>query len=158
MFLIFERAVWITIGCQNTHNLRNVLSATRWWQNDQFWKLYSFLTFKVPIERILNKFELTILEKLKMENAPFLIFNPNFWPLGGAKSKFRPFQVFNWVQFSEFTKCHTSEMSRLRRAFGTPIPRHRQYETLTLDTCRFGSQAVVNAFRVVQITSQSTIK
>ena len=36
--------------------------------------------------------------------------------------------------------------------------RNPQYEALTLDTCRFGSQAVVNAFGVVQITSQSTIE
>ena len=47
-------------------------------------------------------------------------------------------------------------MGHLR--YGPYHMRHRQYEALTLDTCRFGSQAVVNAFRVVQITSQSTIK
>ena len=43
---------------------------------------------KVWFQRILKEFKVTILEKFIFEKVPISTFNPNFWPLGGAKTKF----------------------------------------------------------------------
>ena len=69
-------------------NLRNALFTTRWWQIQNFYEYYSFLLVKVWFQRILKEFKVTILEKFIFEKVPISTFNPNFWPLGGAKTKF----------------------------------------------------------------------
>ena len=81
-----EKEFEVIFRRQKAKNLRKRFSATRCWQSDHFWKFNPFLAFKVSIQHIFKKIKVTILEKLKMEKAPFSIFNPIFWLLGGVKT------------------------------------------------------------------------